>query len=74
MTRLTNRLSGKTAIYSSGIVVVAVAFILLEKWPGARVLMQQLDLSVGITDLNWALLITALLIGFLLGLGVKKRK
>lgn len=74
MTRLTNSLSGKTAIYGIGIVVVAAAFILLEKWQGARVLMQQLDLSVGITDLNWALLITALLIGFLLGLGVKKRK
>jgi hypothetical protein len=63
-----------TAIYIIAIVVIIVAFLLLGGGgPWVRGMMHG-DGSMGISHLNWIQILNSLVIGFLLGLLVGRRK
>jgi flagellar biosynthesis protein FliQ len=64
------KISTRTIFYIIILIVSLVAFILLEKWPGARTLMQQLDKGLGIGNLNWPILLVSLIVGFLSALSI----
>ena len=65
--------SNKTALYLIAIVVILVAFLLLGGGPWMRGMMHGSG-SAGIGQLNWVQIIISLVLGFLLGLVVSKRK
>ena len=73
MSGILAKISTKTTIYIISIVVSIAALILLESWPGARAITQHIDQSLGIANLNWAMIISSLIMGFLLGLIIKRK-
>jgi len=69
--------SNTTALYLIAVVVIIVAFLLLGGGPWMRGMMNggmHGGRSIGMVHWNWGQILISLIIGFLLGLVVSKRK
>lgn len=70
---MASRASNRTAIYLIALVVIVVAFLLLGggTWMSG---MMHGSRSLGMANWNWAQILVSLILGFLIGLLVSRRK
>ncbi len=73
MSRIRNTISSETKVYGVALAILVAAFILLKILSGKRINSEITETFFGLA--NWMLILISLIVGFLIGLAViKKRK
>lgn len=72
MSRLRNKISNETKVYGVALVILVAAFILLNILRAERI---NSEITETFLDpATWMLILTSLIVGFLIGLAVVKRR